>query len=53
MKTLLAALKQKFLTRPVQVVEQDVNTIKTDAEVVITKVEDTATKVAADVHEGM
>ena len=53
MKTLLAALKQKFLTRPVQVVEQDVNTIKADVEVAVTKVEDTAVKVADDVREGM
>lgn len=53
MKTLSAAMKQKFLTHPTQVVEQDINTVKTNVEVAVTKVENTAETVVTDVKQGL
>jgi hypothetical protein len=50
-KTLLGALKQKFLVHPVDVVEQDINTVKTTVETDVAKVEAVPAKVTGEAKQ--
>lgn len=53
MKTLLAGLKQKFLVHPVDIVEADVTSVKTDVVNDIKTVEAEPAKIVDELKQGM